>query len=890
MITPLKQKTQITETFFEEASQELRNSNLNKDLISTILILFYQYTCTRNNEFEIYLREVLLFNADNSKLRDPLDVTWLLSTINLKKSFFKDIQPPEWFNEELKAKTISLSQDLNSKINPTLEEFISHPSVLGLVIYYNHLTSSLDKEKFVVLQLVKDFESLKKGIPKSLKLPEIIQMDYEVLETFEAYDQFDNYSKTQYLAQLFFKFINLNIAISTKGQPPIIQIDPNNEEVDIQMKLWNDVLELLDQVDKKLSAGISDFLAQVLIRSEKFSNVASQESKQKLSEFLMNVYFFSRYTFFNVTPKLLGIHENDVISTLMQCLTDVKDFELNVEARFEEFYKLFRGKDYNNFFLKLFSFCFLPSQRLRKDTQAAQDPSVSILFELVREIVVLSVLKGEILRLFTSLTRKLKEEYGKTLPDEPLHKTFVACAEYLISNKELPIEDLPQVYQLFSFEGQPAIKKLYFRLFIEIKKFSYLLKNLNIHNDLEKQRLLDQSQFLKISKIQRKLFNHVIKSEFSTPASKVGFMMILQMSQNNSQPSDKISQEFSNWTKSAVGLDTLQSTQLTQHLLDFSLSHIRTFPTVKQLISRGVELKKNLVIPYLLRKSSLSVLEIFSKLASDLPTSLENTKDANQEGTDIKGKNAADSLSLVFSKKNLKKGPFNKTGKKKVETTSKKHKEVEEAKRNGEQQKQILAQAQQTIALDLAGHLFSDTMSEVFEYFGSNERLKAFEQQLSIRTDNLPYDVVSLKEEFDNIMDIESEMKYDELYLLLSQNEFAFVLDFIDIMYKSKVEDEVDKASLEKRFEILVGLVNIMLRCFLHKIQKITRSEAQSSIELKNAAGLFITTLTKLQEILVKDKELGLKPHALNEIISDFLIFMCENDLKSGKSDEVKIT
>ena len=885
MVVPNQQKTKILESFYESGVQQLEASNTREDLVSLILLFFYKFTCTRNNEFESLLREVLFFNADITELCLPLNITWALGMINLRKSFFKDLSPPEWYKEELKPKLVRMSQTLNQRISENIEEYMAHPNLLALVIYYNYLTISVDKEHFTMLTIVKDFEQLKKNVTKSSKTTEIIQVNYEVLEAFEAYDQFDDYSKIQYLVQLFFKFISLNITISSKNQ---LNGPPQEEEANVQTKLWEDVLGLLEQVDQRLSSGIGNFLEQALSRSEKFSSVGGQQEKKKLLyDFLLNVYFFSRYTYFNISPKLLSIDPKDPIAALVLCLTDIKNFEQNVETRFEDFYKLHKAKDFNNFFLKLISFCFLPNAQLKKSNQSSQDSSVNALYELAREIMVLSVLKGEILRLFTVLTKKVKEEFGKSLPDEPLNKTFISCAEYLISNKENPIEELPQVYQLFPFETQPANKKFFFRLFIEIKKFSYLIKNLYIYCKCQIQGLLDPSQILKLGNILRKLFLHATDREFTNPIGKAGFMLLLEMSQNNQRTFEKVPVEYLNWIRVATALENLQGTELTKCLLNFSLAHIRPFPGIKQLIDRGIELKRNTVLPYLLNKSSLSLLEIFAKLYSGPILTSDEELGAKEgelpnviEGSDSKTK--ADSLARLLSKKISKRSSFGKTGKKKVDSSKKRLKSSD----NAIQIEEPKVQFNESIVQELAAQLYNNVTDEVFDYFSTAENQRNFGDLILKRVMDLPYDTVKLKNEFDNLMEVESELKLEEFYLLFQQNEFACLLEFIDSLNRTKIQGETDKTALERNLDILIGMINVILKCLLIKIQKAHQARDQPLLELRGVAGLFINTLQKLTQIIIKERE-SLKPFMVNEIIYNFLTFICENDLRSDISSEV---
>lgn len=895
MVASLQQKICILESFYEESLQETKRPDLDQDTIYIILVLFYQFTCTRNNEFENLLREILFFSSDRSELCLPFSSTWLLGTLTLKKSFFKDISPPEWLKEELKPQLVSLSQSLNLKVSERIEDYMSHPNILGLIIYYNYLTSAINKDSFSMLPLVKDFEALKKSATKSTKSIEVIQANYEVLETFEAYDVLDNYSRTQYLVQLFLKFISLNTILPFENQPSLIQSDSKEMEANVYIKLWEDVLTLLEQMEEKLSAGIKNFLGQVLNRSEKFSNVITEEGSQLLSDFLLNVYFFSRYTYFNISPKLLSIKEDDSVGILIQCLTDVKDFEQNVEAKLEEFYKLHRAKDFNNFFLKLISFCFLPNNHLRRNVQTSQDLALNPLYDLVREIVILSVLKGEVLRLFTTLTKKIKDEHGKTLSNEPLNKIFVSCAEYLISNKGLSIDELPQIYQLFPFESQLPIKKFYFRLFIEIKKYSYLMKNLHIFYRFQSEALLSPVQTLKIGKILQRLFTHITINEFSNSISKIGFMALLQISQNEVKVSEPISFEFLNWLQVAVGLNALQGVELIQELLTFFLSYLRPFPSVKQLLSRDIDLKKNIAIPYLLSKSSLSLLELFSKLGSGPALALDediNGKEGDQggfaEGSEAKGPNIAESLSLILSKKIVKKGAFNKTGKKKIEVPSKrKSKEAQDAKLGDDSQKQGTSQLQQAKVQDLAAQLYEYVTDSVLKYFEIKDNLRHFEGWLASRFMTLPYDIVTLKRDFEGMMEVESELKYEDLYILLAQNEFAYLQDFIDLLQKNKVQNETDKVKLDKNLDILASMINVMLRCLLQKIKKVKRAGMPYSIEMKNAAGLFNNTLEKLKQMLFKNRELTARPPILNETISDFLTFVCENNTRDAIDPEV---
>ena len=864
----------------EDSFIKLQTDAPQVNLVQQILVLFYQLTCTHHNEFENYLREILFFDADTSELEKPLDLHGAIEMISLRKSFFKDVAVPGWFKEENKAKLVTLAQLINQKITNNLEGFMLHPNLVALVIYFNMMTASFEKQNFATLPLINDFETLKKSISKTSRLTDIFEANAEVFESFEAYDQFDSYSKVQYLAQIFLKLISL----TTKVSAPEPQNSTTNEnDIATQVQLWEDLLDLLEKLEQKLTVNISNLIGECLNHSRKFSNVPGNEL---LKNFLFNTYLFSRYTHFPISPKLFGIAQDDVLYKLVTCLIDIKSFEQNVESKFENFYKLFHAGDLNTFTLELLSFCFLPDSQLRKG-----ESSNNQLFELTKEIMVFSVLKQQIIRLFTALTKKIQENYGKPLPDDSLNRTFVTCAESLISSKSIPIEELPRLYHLFSFESDGPMKNTYFKLFIEIKKFSYLMKNLNIYTEIKNSNSLQDTQIVKLGSILTKLFAQINTAELANLNVKIAFMLLFEISQNTFQM-DKISPEFISWLRTAIGFDHLENTQLVSNFLDFSFSHYKPLSGIKSMLDRGIQLKKNSLFPYLANKNSMNLLEIFSKLYTE-PIPFSDEEPNNKEAKDYGDMNnliedqpepkasskSADPFTQLFTKKSQKKSVLNKTGRKKAESSSQKKSKNKDSK----QEPHELTPEKQSKLNALAAQLYEHIIKKILAHFSLQANLNNFEHCFYLRLLRSAVDLKSLKIEYENLMEVESDLKYEEIYLVLSQNDLGYLLDFIELLANIKLNQD----PLQDQ-ETVVTIINVTLKCLLQNLQKLYQEKEPSSLEIQNVAASFIYTLKKLKTILTKEQELLTKSTEINHIIYNLLSFICENDLQNDASTPVK--
>jgi len=430
------------------------------------------------------------------------------------------------------------------------------------------------------------------------------------------------------------------------------------------------------------------------------------------------------------------------------------------------------------------------------------------------------------------------------------------------------------------------MKNTYFKLFIEIKKFSYLMKNLNIYTEIKNSNSLQDAQIVKLGSVLTKLFAQINTPELSNPNVKIAFMLLFEISQNTFQM-DKISPEFINWLRTAIGFDHLENTQLVSNFLDFSISHYKSLSGIKSMLDRGIQLKKNSLLPYLANKNSVNLLEIFSKLYTEPIPSDEEPKEISKDSGDMNNliedqpeskKSGGDPFAQLFTKKSQKKSVLNKTGRKKAESSSKKSKDKE-----SKQEPHELTPEKQSKLNALAAQLYEHIIKKILSHFSLQANLNNFEHCFYMRLLRSAVDLKSLKIEYENLMEVESDLKYEEIYLVLSQNDLGYLLDFIELLANIKLNQDPFKDQ-----ETVVTVINVTLKCLLQNLQKLYQEKEPSSLEIQNVAASFIYTLKKLNTILAKEQELLTKSTEINHIIYNLLSFICENNLQNDISPQVK--
>jgi len=885
MTSSNKIKGELLGKFLAEVHNSLVHGVENQILA---LILYYEFTCAKNNEYEKILQEMLYFDGDISSLVLPLNNKWILNAIGPKNTFIKDITLPAWSDDSLKNSQNKLCKEMNSLILKNFEEFVTSPNLLALIIYFERLNNIIEKEGFETIPIISDFENMRNEIKKSSKDTTMPTNVDEIFNQFKRYSHLNKSEKKQCLIKIFCNLISLNTKVfkDDKHSKESMNIE---QDVDKEKKLWDDTYGLLENVEICLSENITNFLKLAFARSKLFGQFPTPEGCNYVNDFMYNIYFFSRYTGLDVSPSFLGLSKEDSINPIIDLLLNKKDFEKEVADQFANFYKLYASKNIENFILQLTCFCFAPSSIITlNSTKVTEDNQMIQVNELAKEIILQSILKNEILKFLTMLTKRINKKNKDLLPEEPLQRIFTVCCEYLISHKELSTEELPEIYKLMSFEKEVVNRKLYFNLFIEIKKFSYLLKNLHIYTESSSKRYLAHNQSLKLGNILTKIFTNCISSDFSKINSKIGFMaslcLPLDESLNNSGHR-QISVDFLNWARQATNLDAFNNIHFTEQLLKFAIVHMRPISELKKAIQKVDKNNKSSLITFLLEKNPLSVLQIFSKLGSEIEDGPANQKEQENgsahKNLSVEKKNLNDPSQV---KKVSKKVSFNKLGKRKTEPSKKAFGNRDDS---DPFKSKSLENEQQISVQDVASNLYQLVISQAFQYFESNENLIEFEDLLRTRLLKNSLDFSNLSKDFALLKEanLNLDIADEELYLLISQNEFYYILKLLKVFSKEKIE--TIKADHDNNIEVLVGIFNTIIKVLLEKLQ--AAKTKQSSVEMENAIGLIMECLSQLAQSLPKDNEINSKSRAFGELLYTLLKFICETDLTLSSENEVNI-
>ena len=715
--SPARIKSIVMNVFVEEALKRVDSGDVSPQTVLTILTLNYAFVCRRNNEFENLLRDVVFFGAKTSEFLDPLNIGQLVSMISIKKTFLKDIQVPDWIQSEARAKSAQLASKIYQKFIENPAVYLTNSNVLALLLHQSGFAGSIDPQQ-PISPLIKDFEDLKKQLTKQAKPEDIRENAAEILQMFEGFLLFDNYSKAQYLVSAFLKLIALNSQFNPKG-PALFQPMHTEAEVNTNTNIWHELINLLGKINEFLAGLIRDFVSNILSFSTVFENV-NEEAKETLHHLFLNAYYFSVYSSFQITPHHLGIKKDEGAKNLVNFLVNSTAIQEKMESILSEFYTLYSSKETQTFFLKITTFCFAPLSSFQQPVSA--NSQLNQCLNLVKDILLLSALKGESLKLFSLLTKKLRDDYKSSIPEDSLQSVFVQNVEDFFFSKQINYDEVIGTFQLFPFEASVENRKLYLRLFVETKKFLNIVQGFLTYNKAKSSNLLNKDQLLKIEKLLINILNDTLKNEITNPYSKAAFLLLLALSKQNVKLGESLSTTYLEWTYKALNLSFLEKTELFRSILSFILSVERPLPSIQAIIARGVEFKKNIVIPYLINKSPILLLELLTVLqaphtAKEEPSHKEDKKDSEHPSpAEGKEKKQAD-ITTLLTKKVQKKG-----------SSSKSKKRVDSSKKKEEKEDSIIKEEEGFKIQDLASTIFDDIAADLINFLSDKDGISMFEK------------------------------------------------------------------------------------------------------------------------------------------------------------------
>lgn len=101
-----------------------------------------------------------------------------------------------------------------------------------------------------------------------------------------------------------------------------------------------------------------------------------------------------------------------------------------------------------------------------------------------------------------------------------------------------------------------------------------------------------------------------------------------------------------------------------------------------------------------------------------------------------------------------------------------------------------MAEDDQLKTADIAARLCQDAEIDLVGYLLSQEGSHTFENCVQRIIQHPHYSLSSLERDFNDIMGLDTDLKCDEFYLLITQNEVALIFSFIRYLSKIRFFDQ----------------------------------------------------------------------------------------------------